>query len=125
MEIEKSKRIQAQDVGLMFNLGIYASHTPDGSQIVFYTWPLLACFKRWEERVISAKEKSGVSDFRINNSPATLKLGRPRNSSANKGQLFGTVRNSIEIELSDVVPCIMFQPAGNDGIMMDAGGESR
>jgi hypothetical protein len=124
MEIEKSKRIQAQDVGLMFNLGIYTSHTPDGSQIIFYTWPLLTCFKRREERVIGAKEEPGVSDFRVNSPPATLELGRPRNGSANKGQLFGTVCNSVEIELSDVVSCIMFQPAGNDGIMMDARGES-
>lgn len=120
MKIEKSKRIQSQDVGLMFNFRIYTSHTPDSSQIIFYTWPLLTCFERREEGVIGTKEEPGASNSGINSPPATLELGCPRNGSTDKGQLFGTIRNSVEIKLSEVVSCIMFQPLCNDRIMMDA-----
>src|SRR5882757_5601956 len=110
---------------MMFYLGVYTSHTPDGSQIVFHTWPLLTCFKRREEGMICTKEESGASYFSFNSPPATLEFGCPRNGPANKGQLFGTICNSVEIKLSQVVSCIMFQPFCDDRIMMDAGSQSR
>lgn len=92
-------------------------------QVVDHTSPFFSLDQRRKERMVCAEEHpitaSAPVQFLFNGEILFITC-RTRNRITDEAKFFWAIGNCIEVKLSKVETCIMFQTRSNNGVMIDA-----